>query len=143
MYGDGRQPDSTDATHASQPAYRTWQRSESDIVVVYDDPDIGFIIARALEKIGYQVHCIPYKGGTLNRVTARRFRLAVLEIKKADDDGLRRLEAIRKAAPGLPVILVSGIDYAIGRIARLGVKDWIDKPFRLEQVRAAVKRVLT
>jgi len=112
------------------------------VVVVYDDPDIGFIIARTLEKMGYQVESVSYKRGTLSGLRERGFGLAVLEVKMADANALRRLEAIREADPELPVVLVSGVGDSIGRITQLGIEGWIDKPFRLEQVRATVKQVL-
>jgi len=66
----------------------------------------------------------------------------VLEVKRADLRALTRLEAIREADPGLPVILVSAVGGAIWRIVRLRVEGWIDKPFRLEELRASVRKVL-
>lgn len=58
-----------------------------------------------------------------------------------DASGLRRVEDIHKAKPGLPVILASGLHDSIGRILSLGVEAWIDEPFPLGEVRAAVKKV--
>jgi DNA-binding NtrC family response regulator len=112
------------------------------VVVIYDDHDIGFILARTLEKMGYQVESVSYQRGTLSRLRERGFRLAVVEVRMADANGLRRVEVIREADPGLPVILVSGPGDSIGLTMQLGVEAWIDKPFRLEEVRAAVKKVL-
>lgn len=112
------------------------------MVVVYDDHDIGFILACTLEKMGHQVESLSPERGTLGRLRERGYRLAVLEVNIGDLNGLRRLEGIREADPGLPVILVSDLGDSMGRIMQLGVEGWIDKPFRLEQVRAAVKRVL-
>jgi len=142
MSRDEHQQDSREARYASQTTDRVPQRTRSGVVVIYDDPDIGFILARTLEKMGHQVESVLYKTTMLRELRERRFQLAILEVKMADADGLRRLEAIRETEPELPVILVSGLGDFIGRILRLGVEGWIDKPFRLEEVRAAVKRVL-
>lgn len=142
MSRDEHQQDSREARYASQTTDRVPQRTRSGVVVIYDDPDIGFILARTLEKMGHQVESVLHKTTMLRELRERRFRLAILEVKMADADGLRRLEAIRETEPELPVILVSGLGDFIGRILRLGVEGWIDKPFRLEEVRAAVKGVL-
>jgi len=78
----------------------------------------------------------------LGELREGRYRLAILEVKMADGNGLGRLEAIRETDAGLPVILVTGPGDSIGRVLRLGVEGWIEKPFRLDEVRIAVKQVL-
>jgi len=85
---------------------------------------------------------MPYKRGTLNALREGGFGLAVLEVKITDANGLKTLEAIREADPGLPLILVGGLGDSIRHIMQLGIEGWIDKPFRLEEVRTVAKRVL-
>jgi len=139
---DEYQQDSPETGQASQTTNRTHQGDRNNVVLIYNDCDIGFILARTVEKSGYRVDSVSYKRDTLTGLREREYRLAVLEVKMGDAEALRRLEAIRKADPGLPVVLVSGLGDSIGRILQLGVEAWIDKPFRLEEVRAAVKKFL-
>lgn len=54
------------------------------MVVVYDDPDIGFIIARTMERMGCEVESVSYRTDNLTGLRERGSRLAVLEVKRVD-----------------------------------------------------------
>jgi AraC-like DNA-binding protein len=58
--------------------------------------------------------------------------------------GLAFLEAMRRRQPDVPVIIVSGIDRARTALeaARLGIVDYVTKPFDPHKVLALVRRVL-
>ena len=142
MSQDDHHQDSPKTAHKSQTTDQVPQRARSGVAVVYDDLDFGFILARTLEKMGHQVESVSYKTTMLGELREGRYRLAILEVKMADGNGLGRLEAIRETDAGLPVILVTGPGDSIGRVLRLGVEGWIEKPFRLDEVRIAVKQVL-
>lgn len=138
---DEHQQNSPETAHASETMDGTPLMERSDTVVVYDNRDTAFILARTLGQMGYQAHTVSYKRGMLSGLRERGYRLVVLEVKTADTSGLGRLEDIREADPGPPVILASGVGDSIGRILWLGVEAWTDRPFPLEEVRTAVQKV--
>jgi len=52
MSSDKHQQDKPETAHASQTTARIHPWEQGDVVVIYDDHDIGFILARTLEKMG-------------------------------------------------------------------------------------------
>jgi len=108
MYGDRYQQDNPETAHTSQTTARTHQRERSDVVLVYDDPDISFILAHTLEKMGYQAESASYNRGRLSGLRERGYRLAVVQVKMADANRLRTLQTIPEANPGLKVIMNDG-----------------------------------
>ena len=66
----------------------------------------------------------------------------IVDINLPGINGLDRLEVIAKGRAAFPVIVVSGngnVPHAM-RAGRLGVVDFIEKPFRVDQLIAAVER---
>lgn len=70
--------------------------------------------------------------------------LVLLDIKMPKVNGLEALEAIKKAHPSLPVIMVTGYRSveSAGEATRLGASGYIIKPFKSDEIIDGVKRVM-
>jgi len=70
--------------------------------------------------------------------------LVILDIKMPKIDGLYALKEIKKIAPGLGVIMLSGYrSIEVARAAtKRGAADYIIKPLNPEHILSSVKRVL-
>ncbi len=63
-------------------------------------------------------------------------RIAIVDLRMPDLDGPATIEALRDQHPGLRVIAVSGqmLSPYFGRLAELGVRHFLPKPFLLEEL---------
>jgi two-component system, NtrC family, response regulator AtoC len=112
-------------------------------VFVVDDEDIlAWSIETELKAVGAEV----MRAGSL-RQAIERFPLfnadvAICDLRLPDGNGLELLQKWRRTAPSMPVILVTAhgaIDSAITAL-RLGAFDYLQKPFNMKDLVAAVKR---
>ena len=72
------------------------------------------------------------------------FELAIVDLRMPDMDGLEVIRRLAVIRPGIPIIILTafaGIDTAIEAI-RAGATDYLSKPFRMEQITIAVRRIL-
>ena len=80
----------------------------------------------------------------MEKVNKEAFDLVLLDIKMPKMNGLDLLKEIKKARPGLPVMIVTGyqsVEMAQEAI-RNGAADYIPKPFEPKQIQDAVKNTI-
>jgi len=80
----------------------------------------------------------------LTKIKQREFASIVLDIRMPEMDGIRALEEIRKIDPLVSVIMLTGYgtkDLAI-RALRAKAGNFIEKPFDIEKMRAAIEAEL-
>lgn len=116
------------------------------ILVVEDSNEIGLLEQRILEREGYEVTRVASGGEALAFVRDRVPDLILSDIMMPEIDGYRLLELLR-ADPRLtavPVIFVSALGDAqsVERGRRLGVDQYLVKPFTSEQIRSTVSGTL-
>ena len=81
---------------------------------------------------------------TLNKLTADRFDLVLLDIKMPKCDGLevmKRLEEKQIAVPILMLTAYQSVELAKEAV-KLGARDYLPKPFEREQILDAVRGIL-
>ena len=104
--------------------------AEQRLLVVDDDNDICLLLSRFLEKRGYVVNTAGRKTAALALLKEHRFDLILCDHRLPDADSLEMLNHFREAAPGVPVIVITG--YSDVRIAvelmRKGAHDYVVKP---------------
>jgi CheY-like chemotaxis protein len=116
------------------------------IVVMEDDAGTRKLVASVLQKDGHDV--IPAEDGVqgLERVRAHRPDLIISDVQMPGLNGFDMLAAVRAdtATATLPVILLTSLQerahMRIGMTA--GADDYITKPFRAAELRAAVSAQL-
>ena len=114
------------------------------ILVVEDDPTTRELFALALSDAGYPVLTAATGAAALATARAARPRLILLNVRLPGLDGVavcRRLRA-DPGTRGIPVVFVTADtgEVARGRLARCAHAGLLAKPFRLDDLLAAVRR---
>jgi PAS domain S-box-containing protein len=116
------------------------------ILVIDDDEAIRAVSQVALEREGYAVLAAADGEGGLEVFdrAGEAIALVLLDLTLPGIDGGQVFEAIRARRPEVPVVLVSGYGRAAvhGRLAALGPAGVVEKPYRLEELLAAVREAL-
>jgi DNA-binding response OmpR family regulator len=110
------------------------------ILVVEDDPTISTLVSYHLRRAGYEVSQACDGQAALDSVLSQPFDLVLMDILLPGLDGLSASREILRHQPGLPLIIVSALDDRETTLEgfRLGVEDFITKPFDLDILLARV-----
>ncbi len=99
-----------------------------------------------LEACGYEVFCAQdgETGVEIYRREHDRIQGVLLDLSMPRMSGLEVFERIRKIDPGVKVLLSSGFmaDHDRQKAAALGLKRFIQKPYRIAELSAKMKEVL-
>jgi PAS domain S-box-containing protein len=116
------------------------------VLVVDDKPgSIELLTEYLLRPNGY-VPLVATNGQQgLDMALAERPDLIILDLKMPEMSGLEVLRALREQQANIPVILMTGYGSEDDIVAsfRLGAKDYLSKPFRIEEMLGAIERVLS
>jgi CheY-like chemotaxis protein len=84
-------------------------------ILLVDDNKLGLSARRSvLEELGHRIATACNGADALEQFSNQKFDLVVTDYKMPRMDGLERSEHLRKVAPGVPVILISGFVDALG-----------------------------
>jgi DNA-binding response OmpR family regulator len=113
------------------------------VLIVEDDPNVSEVVARYLEREGYQVERVGDGAVGLYRALADPPDLVILDLMLPSLGGLEFCRRLRAAAP-VPVIMLTARGEEADRIAglELGADDYMAKPFSPRELTARVKAVL-
>jgi len=116
-------------------------------VLVVDDSkeNVRFIVDYVLEPNGY-ISSIAYDGAEgLRKAQDERPDLILLDMNMPKMTGIEVLEALRDKSLHIPVILMTfhGSETLAVTAFRQGVKDYILKPFQIEEMLEAMERALS
>jgi two-component system, OmpR family, response regulator len=111
------------------------------ILLVEDELEMAGLIARRLESIGFGVDCATTIGAARNSIGARPYSLVLLDRRLPDGDGLSMVDDIRRAQPGVRVVMLTALDSVPDKIAGLdaGADDYLAKPFDVDELLARVR----
>jgi len=101
-------------------------------------------LTQALVKDGYEVEGFISGQEALAKVTQSPPDLIVMDIRLKDGDGIDLMQRMRASAPEMMVILITGyatIDQAV-EATKKGAFNYLEKPVRLEKLRAVIKDAL-
>lgn len=115
------------------------------ILLVEDDPQVGELVKRYLEKEGMEVFWVRSGGEALAQVwQGEQPDLVVLDRGLPDKEGLEVLKELRELDPLLPVLLLTGRSDEDSRVEGLleGADDYLGKPFSLKELLARIKALL-
>lgn len=113
-------------------------------LVVDDDQEIRKLLGRYLVEQGFKVTLAGSKREFLEKVTAERLDIVVLDVLLPDGSGLDLCRYIRQRTPHVPVIMVTALREEVDRIIGLeiGADDYIGKPFNPRELVARMRAVL-
>ncbi len=121
----------------------TWR-----VLVADDDPEIGMLITKVLDRGSYEVTLCGDAESALVRIQRDRpYDILISDYMLPGISGLELIEQVRRnrATAGLPIVMISGHNnYAMGmRAKEAGANAFLYKPFRLAQFRSTVSELLT
>lgn len=113
-----------------------------DVMVVDDEPTVCERLQDYLEHQGMAVETYLDSQAAVARLAERRYDVVVTDLKMKGPTGLDVLMAVRAQKLPTQVIIITGyrtIEDARGA-EYMGAFGFLDKPFRLEQLRDMVKK---
>ncbi|MDM7916498.1 MAG: sigma-54-dependent transcriptional regulator [Candidatus Eisenbacteria bacterium] len=114
------------------------------LLVIDDDETFGRVLARELERRGFEVATAISGGDGIARAIQVEPAVVLLDLRLPDMDGLEVLQALRERCPGTEVILLTGhgsIDTAIASV-RAGAFDYAVKPCPLDELEVRIQKAL-
>jgi two-component system response regulator ResD len=113
------------------------------VLVVDDDPTVSDVVARYLQREGYDVDAVADGDAALEHAHARWPDLVVLDLMLPGIDGLDLCRRLRQHAP-VPVIMLTARGDEDDRVVglELGADDYVSKPFSPRELVSRVKAVL-
>jgi DNA-binding response OmpR family regulator len=113
------------------------------VLVIDDDPALAEVVARYLEREGFQVAVATDGAAGLALALETLPDLVVLDLMLPVLDGLEVCRRLRQTAP-IPVVMLTARGEENDRIAglELGADDYVTKPFSPRELTARVKAVL-
>jgi len=116
---------------------------DTELVLVIDDEvAVNNNISKILGKTGYGVDQATTKAEALTKIDSKAYALILLDLRIPDVHGLELLQYIGQRQPKAKVIMITGyasIETA-KEAARLGVVEYLPKPFTPDEIRGATKR---
>jgi response regulator RpfG family c-di-GMP phosphodiesterase len=114
----------------------------NSILVVDDEPAVRALTARWLEAIGFLARAAASAEQALDVMATDSAGVVVCDVRMPGHDGLWLAEQLRSRYPETAVIMATGgqdLDAAVASL-RLGVLDYLVKPFSRERLRESVER---
>jgi DNA-binding NtrC family response regulator len=118
-------------------------REHIRVLVVDDDSIVCKTVQAILDSEGYNVRAFTQASKALTSASRNDFQIAIVDIKMPEMNGeevIRRLKSIDDTISPIIMTAYPDVDNA-AEVMRDGARDYIPKPFRQEQLLAAVNRV--
>jgi DNA-binding NtrC family response regulator len=114
------------------------------ILVIDDESEMRSALSHALTRNGFSVESAASGMDALVRIKKDPFSLVITDIKMPEMSGMEVLGAVKKLAPGIPVIVITayGSIHNAVEAMQAGAADYLLKPFSFETLNATVKKVL-
>ncbi|MDF2474163.1 MAG: walR [Anaerocolumna sp.] len=117
-----------------------------NILLVEDQKEISDVVAKYLDKEGYEYHVAMDGFEALKYFNQYKFHLVLLDIMMPGITGFEVLKEIRKVSD-IPVILVTAKEQEIDRLKgfEIGADDYVVKPFSprelMKRIKVFLKRI--
>jgi len=120
-------------------------KENATILIIDDNDEIRYLLDKyILSPEGYRVLTAGSGRSGLEQALRETPDLILLDINLPDMKGPEVLQELRRTGSNLDVVFITGDDSLMVAVQalRMGVRDYLLKPFRMDEVRAMVKRVL-
>lgn len=81
------------------------------VLIVDDEPDMCWVLKNLLSDRGYDIRSVQTGQAAINLLADTRFRIALLDAKLTDIDGLQLAAQIKSTDPSINIIVISGYYY--------------------------------
>ena len=116
--------------------------AKTSVCILDDEPIVGDRLKPEMEDDGYEVEVFVDSASAIHRLDERCFDIFITDLKMEGVDGMGFLERVKESCPRSEIIMITG--YATIETAResftRGAYDFISKPFRISEIRSAVKK---
>ncbi len=106
------------------------------ILVVDDEPVILSAIDRALSKVGYEITPVRDGGACLDALSGGDFSLVIMDLHLPGFSAEELVAGVLARCPGVKFLYISGSQ------AREDVLPFIQKPFRINDMRDLVRTII-
>jgi CheY-like chemotaxis protein len=114
-----------------------------EVLVVEDDADLAVLLEMILADAGYVVRSAPDGAQALARVAEHMPGLVLLDMRMPVMNGWEfAREFVGRYGRAAPIVVVTAAENARLRAEEIGADGWLEKPFELDDVVAAVARFL-
>lgn len=115
------------------------------VLVVDDDKVICQILVACLEDRGYVANSVNSGEEALASVGEGDYQVVITDLKMAEIDGHEVTRRIKKHAPGVKVVMMTGCTQQKEREAayKNGVDAYFHKPFDMEKLMAEIEPITT
>lgn len=114
------------------------------LILVEDDPDLGFVLKQYLESSGFSVNWFQQPSSLLQDLEVlKSAELAILDVMLPEINGFDLAKEIRKTSD-LPFLFLTAKGQSIDRILglKLGAADYICKPCEPEELILRIQNIL-
>jgi DNA-binding response OmpR family regulator len=114
------------------------------LLIVEDEPVTAWALAEGLTDDGFAIDTFATAEQAMAWLERNPTDLLIADVRLPGMSGLELTRALRRDGLRIPVVLLSayGPPATPGVLRRWGVRDCFTKPFRVDQLRAAVRRAL-
>ena len=130
-------------TLRAEPARRSRDDNSPErcILLIEDEPAISSLIARALSAAGYAVDRVESGMDGLRHAASGEYDLVLLDLVIPDLDGRVVLQRLLAANPEQAVVVLSCVADVTAKVEclDLGARDYLTKPFALDELIARVR----
>ncbi|MFO7839869.1 MAG: response regulator [Desulfosalsimonadaceae bacterium] len=120
------------------------QSGRENILVIDDEPHITNNIKKILGKKGHPVDQAVSREEALDKIRSGAYDLVLLDLKIPGVKGMELLQTVKAHLPEAGVIIITG--YASIKTAkesaRLGIVEYLHKPFTPDEIRSAAENAL-
>jgi PAS domain S-box-containing protein len=119
--------------------------AKKQLLVIDDEELVRYALASLLEELGHDVFQAASAKEALALLEVHKFDLVFTDLAMPDVDGIATAQKIKELQPNLKIVLMSGYstDKVLERIkASTCIDAPMSKPFRFDEVRAVVKRMI-
>jgi two-component system response regulator AtoC len=114
------------------------------ILVVDDELFVRELLEEYFSKLDFEVSVASSGPAALKMVAESRFKVALIDLKMSDMDGIEVLKSIRELDENLIMILMTGYPTVESSVEamRSGAYDYVIKPFRLNELKDIISRAI-
>jgi DNA-binding response OmpR family regulator len=114
------------------------------VLVVEDEPSVANGLKIVLSEEGYVVDVAMNGQSALNTFRGNGFDLVVADLRLPDIDGMDVVRQIKDERPDTKVVIITGYPSVSSAVesAKIGVSDYLRKPFTEDEFKAAVDEAL-
>jgi len=114
------------------------------ILVIDDEPDIGWLFSKILSEEGYKVFISLNGEEGISKIKKEKPDLVFLDLKLPGMDGIEILKEIRTVDKDILVIVLTAYETVTTAVEamKLGAYDYLSKPVNIEKIKTTIKNAI-